>query len=284
MKITKVFEATDDKSKSEKVKAVWDRRLTIIFCDLCIKEISNGNRLGTHFKREGWLRLVSKFEKDVGVFYSQKQLKNRWDLLKKEWKLWKRLLGTCTELKWDPIKKTIDASDDWWDERLKVVPDASKFKLGGIDPKLEGKLHQMFNGTVATANNAWAPFSGIQPIDLAGDDREPSEVLFEGGSSADVQTTYEEANDFLNSADTMSQATSQATTDADPYGIQTTIKVLDSLSEEVPKSSQLYFFSLKLMVNKEKRTVFLSISPEIRIWWLKAEMEESSKFSSLIGP
>ncbi|OMO99997.1 hypothetical protein COLO4_12988 [Corchorus olitorius] len=180
----------------------------------------------------------------------------------------------------------------------------------------------MFNGTAATANNAWAPFSGIQPIDLAGDDREPSEVLFEGGSSADVQTTYEEANDFLNSgngngndqepefpvnqdhvqlphrkkrfiepdssqcknADTMSQATSQATTDADPYGIPTAIKVLDSLSEEVPKSSQLCFFSLKLMVNKEKRTVFLSISPEIRIWWLKAEMEESSKFSSLIGP
>ncbi|OMP11796.1 hypothetical protein COLO4_03686 [Corchorus olitorius] len=150
-----------------------------------------------------------------------------------------------------------------------------------------------------------APFSGIQPINLAGDDREPSEVLFEGGSSADVQTTYEEANDFLNSgngngndqepefpvnqdhvqlprrkkrfieldssqckngkksskkqvggaaklssqieklcaaADTMSQATSQATTDADPYGIPTAIKVLDSLSEEVPKSNQLYFY------------------------------------------
>ncbi|OMO49783.1 hypothetical protein CCACVL1_30802 [Corchorus capsularis] len=347
MKITKVFEATDDKSKGEKVKAVWDRRLTIIFCDLCIKEISNGNRPGTHFKREGWLRLVSRFEKNAGVFYSQKQLKNRWDLLKKEWKLWKRLLGTYTELGWDPIKNTIDASEDWWDERLKVVPDASKFKLGGIDPELEGKLQQMFNGIAATGNNALAPSSRVQPINLADDDHEQLEVLFEGGSSADVQTTYEEANGFLNSgngngndqepkfpvnqdhvqlprrrkrfieqdfsqckngkksstkqvggaaklssqieklcaaADTMSQATSQATTDADPYGIPTAIKVLDSLSEEVPKSSQLYFFSLKLMVNKEKRIVFLSISPEIRVWWLKAEMEESSKFSSLIGP
>ncbi|OMP11933.1 hypothetical protein COLO4_03588 [Corchorus olitorius] len=102
-------------------------------------------------------------------------------------------------LELDPIKKTIDASDDWWDERLKVVPDASKFKLGGIDPELEGKLHQMFNGSIVNANNAWAPSSRIQPINLADDDHEQFEVLFEGGSSTDVQTTYEEANDFLNS-------------------------------------------------------------------------------------
>ncbi|MBA0754819.1 hypothetical protein Gogos_021561 [Gossypium gossypioides] len=52
----------------------------------------------------------------------------------------------------------------------------------------------------------------------------------------------------------------------DPYGILQAIKVLDNLSEEVPKASSLYFFSLKLLINKDKRTVFLSINPKIRVW------------------
>ncbi|MBA0715845.1 hypothetical protein Golax_014726, partial [Gossypium laxum] len=37
----------------------------------------------------------------------------------------------------------------------------------------------------------------------------------------------------------------------DPYGIRQAIKVLDSLSEEVPKASPLYFSSLKLLINKD---------------------------------
>ncbi|MFQ6656626.1 hypothetical protein Gotur_026652 [Gossypium turneri] len=57
----------------EKVKAMWDKRLTEKFCDICIKEILKGNRPG----------------EDTG-------------------------------LGWNPIKRTVDASDDWWESRLQV--------------------------------------------------------------------------------------------------------------------------------------------------------------------
>lgn len=63
----------------------------------------------------------------------------------------------------------------------------------------------------------------------------------------------------------MSQATSSLTPAMDPYGIQKAIKELNSLLEEVPKTSLLYFFSLKLLLNKDKRIVFLSLSPQIRV-------------------
>ncbi|KAK8589750.1 hypothetical protein V6N12_024141 [Hibiscus sabdariffa] len=89
---------------------------------------------------------------------------------------------------------------------------------------------------------------------------------------------------LCNAANNISHATSRLTPAMDPFGIQHAIKILDGLSEEVPKASELYFFALNLMVNKEKQTVFLSIDPEIRIWWLKREMEESSKLSSLLRP
>lgn len=69
----------------------------------------------------------------------------------------------------------------------------------------------------------------------------------------------------------------------DPYGIPQAIKVLDSLLKEVPEASLLHFFPLKLLLDEDKRIIFLSINPKISAWWLKTKMEESSKFSSLLG-
>ncbi|MBA0826241.1 hypothetical protein Goarm_011112, partial [Gossypium armourianum] len=38
-------------------------------------------------------------------------------------------------LGWNLIKRTIDASNDWWESRLKVVPKAQKFRTSGIGPE-----------------------------------------------------------------------------------------------------------------------------------------------------
>ncbi|XP_040971189.1 uncharacterized protein [Gossypium hirsutum] len=80
---------------------------------------------------------------------------------------------------------------------------------------------------------------------------------------------------LCNAADNMSQATSSLTPVMDPYGIPQAVKVLDSISEEVPEASLLYFFALRLLLNKDKRIMFLSINPKIRALWLKTEMEDS---------
>ncbi|KAK9026708.1 hypothetical protein V6N11_039542 [Hibiscus sabdariffa] len=239
----------------EKVKASWDTRTTKIFCDLCIKEILDGNRPGTHFKKEAWNRIVNIFENETGKAYTQRQLKNR----------------------------------------LQVVPEAQRFRTAGIDPELEEKLDQMFRGIVATGDKAWAPSSGILPSDFvehydieALDEIEEENAISNGndespqvGGAAKLSMQIDK---LCSAADNMSHATSRLTPAMDPFGIQHAIKILDGLSEEVPKASELYFFALNLIVNKEKRTVFLSIDPEIRIWWLKREMEESSKLSSFLRP
>ncbi|MFQ6653740.1 hypothetical protein Gotur_024985 [Gossypium turneri] len=60
-------------------------------------------------------------EKETCMAYSQRQPKNRWDALKKEWKAWKKIKGRDTSLRWNPIKITINASNDWWESRLKVL-------------------------------------------------------------------------------------------------------------------------------------------------------------------
>ncbi|MBA0855556.1 hypothetical protein Goshw_015456 [Gossypium schwendimanii] len=80
---------------------------------------------------------------------------------------------------------------------------------------------------------------------------------------------------LCNAADNISQVTYSLTPVMDPYGIPQAVKVLDSMSDEVPEASPLYFFSLKLLLNKDKRIMFLSINPKIRALWLKTEMEDS---------
>ncbi|MFQ6650472.1 hypothetical protein Gotur_022580 [Gossypium turneri] len=101
---------------------------------------------------------MTNFEKETGKAFSQRQLKNRWDDLKKEWKAWKKLKGEDTGLGWNPIKRTVDASDDWWETQ--------KLRTSGIDPEFEGKLDQMFMRIVATGDKAWAPSSGTLRSDF----------------------------------------------------------------------------------------------------------------------
>ncbi|KAI0495679.1 hypothetical protein KFK09_021982 [Dendrobium nobile] len=100
--------------------ASWDLDTTLTYCDICIREIELGNRPTTHFTKEGWKNLLKNFNERTGRTYDRNQLKNKWDQLKKDWKHWKDLLRGETGIGWNPIKKTVDASNDWWNEKLQV--------------------------------------------------------------------------------------------------------------------------------------------------------------------
>ncbi|KAK5776500.1 hypothetical protein PVK06_044459 [Gossypium arboreum] len=142
----------------------------------------------------------------------------------------------------------------------RVVPEAQKFRTSSIDPEFEEKLDQIFMGIVATSDKAWALSSG----------RKKSSKQI--GGAARLSNQIEK---LCNAANNMSQATSSLTPVMDPYGIPQVVKVLDSMSEEVPEANPLYFFLLKLLLNKDKRIMFLSINLKIRALWLKTEMEDS---------
>ncbi|KAG8484446.1 hypothetical protein CXB51_023783 [Gossypium anomalum] len=184
---------------------------------------------------------------------------------------------------WNPIKRTVDASDDWWESRLKVVPEAQKFRTSGIDPEFEGKLDQMFMGIVATGDKAWALSSSTLRSDIFEDvnNEIPEEneeenvrndvrilndvhisndVHIDGNgqkkknpeiSSSHFKTGRKKSSKQIggaarlssqieklcNAADNMSQPTSSLTPVLDPYGIPQAVKVLNSMSKEVPEAT-----------------------------------------------
>ncbi|MFQ6666335.1 hypothetical protein Gotur_032712, partial [Gossypium turneri] len=144
-------------------------------------------------------------------------------------------------------------------------------------------------GIVATGDKAWAPYFGILRSDFfedinneipeeneEEDMRHDVHILNDVHISNDVQIDGNRAarlssqiDKLCNAYDNMSQATSSLTPVMDPYSIPQAVKMLDSMSEEVPEASLLYFFALKLLLNKDKRIMFLSINPNIRSLWLK---------------
>ncbi|PPR90138.1 hypothetical protein GOBAR_AA30554 [Gossypium barbadense] len=102
-------------------KAVWDDELTLIFCELCVNEVNVGNRPTTHLNSKGWENVVAFFQAKTQKNYGKPQLKNKWDTLKKEWRLWRELLKESTGIGWCPSKKTVDTTEEWCDEKIQVT-------------------------------------------------------------------------------------------------------------------------------------------------------------------
>lgn len=140
---------------------IWNDLSVAIFCDLCIKEVEAGHPPDTHFSKVGWKNLVAHLSKETGKDYDKPQLKNKWDSLKAEWKMWKELIGKETGLGWNPTKNTIDASDEWWHSRVQVDSNYAKFRNKGIKPEMEEKLDRMFLKTRTTREHAKAPLFGV---------------------------------------------------------------------------------------------------------------------------
>ena len=108
-------------SKKPKSKLIWDHSTLMVFIDLCMNEVKNGNRPGSHFNKAGWGNIEKNMKERTARCFDKKQLKNKWDNMKKEWKLYDRLMRLETGIGWDPVKKTFNASPEWWDEKIQVI-------------------------------------------------------------------------------------------------------------------------------------------------------------------
>lgn len=101
-------------------KADWGDTFLRHLIDACKEEIEAGNRPMGIFTTTGWKNVVSKFAEKSGDTRTKKQLKNKLDLLKKEYVTFMEFKNCATGLGWDEAKQTVDCSDEWWDEHLAV--------------------------------------------------------------------------------------------------------------------------------------------------------------------
>ncbi|XP_038719906.1 L10-interacting MYB domain-containing protein-like [Tripterygium wilfordii] len=124
-----------------------------VFVDLCVEQLKEGRRPGSHFTKEGWQKIVAGFFDKTGKRYDQPQFKNKWDNLKKEYKLWKKLRIHDTGTGWDNVRNTILADNDWWERRIQEDKKVAKFRIQG--PENLEQLETLFDGIMATGEFAF---------------------------------------------------------------------------------------------------------------------------------
>ncbi|KAI8030794.1 L10-interacting MYB domain-containing protein [Camellia lanceoleosa] len=158
-------------------KATWDRESTQIFLQLVVKEIETGNRPHMSITPNGYRSLSKTFEVATGRLYSLKQLKNKYNLLKTEWRAWCKLMDCRkgpTGIGFDQMLGTFNASTDWWAKMeklhcldLQIDNVCCKFRTKTLDhPDL---MERVFTGAAATGKNTWTPGETRNPMELDGE-------------------------------------------------------------------------------------------------------------------
>ncbi|KAL5562420.1 hypothetical protein UlMin_032167 [Ulmus minor] len=191
-------QCTQTKASIPQMKAMWDVDSISKLCDLCVKEVKGGHRPGTHFSKVGWENLVKKFNSVTGRNYDKTQLKNKWDALKIDWKIWKQLIGKETGLGWNIKKRIVDACDEWWGSKLQLIY-FYYFCLvifKGITLDMIEKLDKMFMNITTTEEYAWTPSSGVLPFESGKNCLDNLNILENSGDSEDptLQEKHERKN------------------------------------------------------------------------------------------
>nr|XP_043629054.1 uncharacterized protein LOC122600408 [Erigeron canadensis] len=144
------------KTKKKKFKPLWTDSAHMIFLELCLNEIRIGNKPTGYCNAVGYKNLEKYMKDRTGKTFDRKQIKNHWEGMKKEWKLYDRLMRLESGIGWDPVRKTIDASASWWDEKIKADNDLAK--LRGQNLEMYKVFNEpLFRDYVAVGDNTKTP-------------------------------------------------------------------------------------------------------------------------------
>lgn len=108
---------------ANEVPANWSLVHESHFIELMLDKvrICGENRQTGTFSKHDWTDIRKQFHKKFRLKYSLKSFKNKFTKLKEKYKDHKKLVEDNTGLGWDPVLCTVEASNEWWDEQVKVV-------------------------------------------------------------------------------------------------------------------------------------------------------------------
>ncbi|GKV15184.1 hypothetical protein SLEP1_g25986 [Rubroshorea leprosula] len=147
------------------VRASWTLEKFNLFVDICVQGAYLGKKVGNHWGEAGWQWVLNEMEAK-GAHFRKAQLKNKWDWMREQWKLWKDLIGNNrTGLGWNPKTGTVDAPSEFWEERIKENPEYEKLREKGIGKELFDKYELLFDN-VARGDHAYSPSIGQLPREI----------------------------------------------------------------------------------------------------------------------
>ncbi|KAL5773063.1 hypothetical protein ACOSP7_012682 [Xanthoceras sorbifolium] len=182
-------------------------------------------------------------------------------------------------------RQTVDASNKWWETKLQKYPEASKFRVKGLEHAF--KLDELFQDVTVTRDRAWAPTSGIMPLlytqasnieanheeEVECSNRkerrfEPNIKKFKKGKRNNSATS-KLSNQFEELCESIKSRSSYLRTDLPDCSVQEVVDKLATLPECEPMSPS-FKLDISLFTKKANREIFVALrEPEYQIQWLK---------------
>ncbi|KAJ1278384.1 hypothetical protein BS78_04G075300 [Paspalum vaginatum] len=280
-------------------RAEWDDKTTKIFLDLCIAEKDKANFNKKGLTKLGWQNVYRLFRQQTGRVYDKKQLQNKFNTLKRTFRLW-RTLKSKSGPGWDHNTGTITESPEWWAERF-ANSDYKQFRNHGLP--LEDELTTLFGsmcseeGTMLCAGGIGdrTPSGGSDgnPTDLpegnvgwSEDDVGRSSVGRVGQRSGKEQVVDSPPSKKTKSMEYYVQRISESMlercrneADALTREQKEVTELLQILQEDgVPETSELYFIATELFRTVVRRAAFRSFTTaEGWVAWLQWTWENVKK-------
>ncbi|KAF6136036.1 hypothetical protein GIB67_006928 [Kingdonia uniflora] len=152
----------DGEDKENKAKHVFRKHpiMKIAFIEKCEKQINKKRLQGNSLSPAAWKEVMDEMNAKFYQAFTQKELNNQWDYLRKSYMLW-RSLTTRTGHGYDEASGTFDWPKEYWADILVAFPKAKKFMIAPLVHR--ELLKGMFEGTIATGDYAYATGSEYVP-------------------------------------------------------------------------------------------------------------------------
>ncbi|XP_028122376.1 uncharacterized protein LOC114319555 [Camellia sinensis] len=131
---------------------------TKLFLQLIIAKMEGGNRQPCGLSMAGYKNVANKFLQKTGLLHSAKQMKNKFDNLKKDWVAWKKLENAShglTGLGYDHETGLFTAPDHWWAKMQTMNNRCAKFKSKPLEHV--DLMERVYSGAAVTEKHAWTP-------------------------------------------------------------------------------------------------------------------------------
>ncbi|KAG2313850.1 hypothetical protein Bca52824_016972 [Brassica carinata] len=121
------------------------------------KRKKKGNKTKAGINQTGKEFIINKFEERFGKRHVWERFKNKYDISRKAYMKFKRLIHNRTGMGYDSMGR-IDMSDDWWEARIAEWPKARKYK-NKLIPNMD-VFEAEFGAITVTGAEGWSAQQG----------------------------------------------------------------------------------------------------------------------------
>uniref|UniRef100_A0A5B7AKG0 Myb/SANT-like domain-containing protein n=1 Tax=Davidia involucrata TaxID=16924 RepID=A0A5B7AKG0_DAVIN len=105
--------------KDDRAKIDWSPTMDEYLIQLMLEHVHKGNKVGHTFKKKAWIHMITEFNTKFGFQYGKVILKNRYNVLRRQYNTIKFLLGR-NGFSWDETQQMVIADDRVWNSAIKA--------------------------------------------------------------------------------------------------------------------------------------------------------------------